>query len=66
MPAVPGPEGDPLAVRLALRAGVPVVATEDAPGAELVDAALRFDRRRPNVGARLMREAASARLSARS
>lgn len=66
VPAVPGPEGDPLAVRLALRAGMPVVTTDDAPGAGLVDAALRFDRRRPNVGARLMRESAAGRLSARA
>jgi hypothetical protein len=66
LPADPGPAGDPLCVELALRAGLPVVASADAPGSGLVDAARRFDRRRPNVAAQLLRAAAAPRLSRRA
>ena len=61
VPSSPGPAGDTMGVALALRAGIAVVASEDAPGAGLVAAGRRFDRRRPNVGARLLRAAAAAR-----
>ena len=61
VPSSPGPAGHPMGIELALRAGVPVVASEDAPGAQLVDPARRFDRRRPNVAAKLLRAAARPR-----
>jgi hypothetical protein len=65
VPTVTGPRGDRLCLELALRAGLPVVASEDAPGAEAIGAVRRFDRRRPNVGAQLLRAVAVERLSAR-
>ena len=61
LPSSPGPSGDAIGVELAVRAGVPVVASDDAPGAALVGPASRFDRRRPNVGAQLLRAAAASR-----
>lgn len=63
VPTDPGPSGDDLGVALSLRAGLPVVASLDAPGAALVGDAFRFDRRRPNVAARLLRDAAAGRVS---
>jgi hypothetical protein len=54
-----GPDGDPMVLQAALRAGVPVVAAEDVPGAGDLHPGRRFDPRRPNVAARQLRDAAS-------
>lgn len=56
-----GPEPDEMAIAVATRAGLPVVAAEDVPGADALAPDRRFHPCRPNVAAQRIRAAAASR-----
>lgn len=59
--AAEGPEPDEMAIAVATRAGLPVVAADDVQGADGLAPDRRFDPCRPNVAAQLIRAAAASR-----